>query len=149
MRYAYCTFYFYNESNYLKCFSKNETCEDKGYNFSNTSSKECFYSIDDCIIKNNKYIYLNNCFKYGCPSGTKPYRNSSISYILCYLANTPYLIVRTGLLEDFCPVIQLLDKTCKIINIFDNFLENITQNIEKIIYNDNSIRKGRKNYCRK
>ena len=133
--YCLCQFYFYNNSNYLNCFSSDETCETKGYNFSNPNSKECFYSIDDCILKDHKYIYLNNCFKYGCPKGTI-FNESSKSYKICFLERAPYLIVSTGKLVDFCPVTQLLDKSCIIINIFGDLLGYITNNIENIIYNN-------------
>ena len=117
-------------------FGNNKTREKNGYNFSNPISKECFYSIDDCVKKGNKYIYLNNCFKYGCPNGTKYVDKSINSYKICYLTITPYLKEKTREVVDFCQIIQLLDNSCKIINTYGDFLIEITKNIENIIYNN-------------
>jgi len=84
---------------------------------------------------------MNNCYLDGCPQGTKiKDDNLTLSYKICQLINNlPYIIVKTGELVDFCPISEILEKICKINYFFENNLQGITNNIEKIIYNNSLL----------
>ena len=66
-----CLYYFYNDSDILKCFNSDQTCESEGYSI-NSNTKECFTSLNNCFSKNYLYYLNNTCYKDSCPSGTIP-----------------------------------------------------------------------------
>ena len=100
-----------------------------------------------CDVENG-YFPLNisflSLFEYKdnyidcCPFGTQINENEyDFSNKMCQLLNKlPYIYSNSGELVNFCPVNDLINNKCKINNIFDNFLEEITENVENIIKND-------------
>ena len=67
--YCSCSYYFYNDSYYLNCLPESASCQSNNYYFKNPYTKECFTSIEDCIIKGNIYFLNDNCYKENCPYG--------------------------------------------------------------------------------
>ena len=100
--------------------------------------KECFTSIEDCVIKGNIYILNDNCFKEKCPSGDEiEFENGNLSYYICEIEyGIQYMISETDITLSYCPPIEILENMCIINYIFDDYLEEITNNIESIIFND-------------
>lgn len=111
--------YYYNESNQTLLIYKNQI------------NQEMILEIAfDYILVNKtdfqKEFYFHNYITY------------FIEFKICQTNidnNLPYVIDENEEYVIFCPFAQLLDKTCKINNIFNNYLGNITNNVENIIYN--------------
>mgnify|MGYP006873008068 CR=1 FL=1 len=140
--YCSCSYYFYIDSYYINCLPESASCQSYNYLYKNPYTKECFTSLEDCIIKGNIYILYDNCYKENCPYGTEiKYENENLSYYICETQydiqyDIPYIIPETGITLSFCPPIDILESICLINYIFDDYLEEITDNIESIIFND-------------
>ena len=136
--YCSCSYYFYKDSYYLNCLPEYSSCQSYNYNFKNPYTKECFTSIEDCVIKGNIYILNDNCFKEKCPSGDEiEFENGNLSYYICEIQfGIPYMISGTDITLSYCPPIEILENICIINYIFDDYLEEITNNIESIIFDD-------------
>jgi len=136
--YCSCSNYFYNDSYYLNCLPESSSCQSFNYFFKNPYTKECFNSIEDCVIKGNLYILNDNCYKDNCPYGAEiEIDNGNLSYYICEIQyDIPYIIPETGITLNYCPPIEILENICLINYIFDDYLEEITENIESIIFND-------------
>ena len=67
---CYCSYFYYKnlQTNLYNCFSENETCEDKEYNYKIDDEKQCFDSLDDYINKGYK-TFNNKCYAT-CPENT-------------------------------------------------------------------------------
>ena len=111
-----CSYYFYNDSNYLNCLPQYASCQSYLYYYNNPYTKECFSSIEDCVIKGNIYIFRDNCYKNSCPSGTAIINeNPNLSYYICdIIYDIPYIITETGLTMSYCPPIEILENICRI-----------------------------------
>ena len=70
-----CLYNYFNNSDMLECFEKDETCKEKGYNYINIDTGECFISLDNCIKRGLK-IFNDNCYSI-CPTNTKQKGNNS------------------------------------------------------------------------
>ena len=99
--------------------------------YENQINREMIIEIAfDYILENNtdfqKKFYFHNYITY------------FIEFNICQTNNDnnlPYFIYENGKYVIFCPFIQLLDEKCKINNIFNNYLDQITNNVENIIFN--------------
>ena len=161
--YCSCSYYFYNNSNYLKCLPEYASCQTYLYYFNNPYTKECFISMEDCAFKGNIYIFNDNCYQNECPFGTAiKNENTNLSYYICEIPYFPkipetdisyilpeidltsilpefgilYIMPESGITKSYCPPIEILENICKINYIFDGYLEEITENIETIIFDD-------------
>ena len=67
-----CLYYYYNNNGTFECFDNGVTCESKGYLIKSDCNKECFFSINDCLSKNNSYFFDDICYKNNCPNGMIP-----------------------------------------------------------------------------
>ena len=64
--FCYCRYYFYNNS-LLECYDSTvASCQEKGYEYSNPLTLECFTSLEDCYNKNNSYYFNKYCYKDTC-----------------------------------------------------------------------------------
>jgi hypothetical protein len=111
---CFCLYSFYNDSKSFHCFSSEETCESKGYQYSSPQTKECFSSIDDCISKGYIYTYMNYCYKDDCPDNTEVDEVASISNHKICFNKSPYFRNDIENFTDFCTIYDLLDNSCSI-----------------------------------
>ena len=77
---CYCSYNYFNDSNFFTCFNLNENCEDNGYNYTNLDTKECFNLLNDCSNRGYK-IFNNKCYNI-CPDNTNQNENN-INYCKC------------------------------------------------------------------
>ena len=74
-----CHYNYFNDSDILDCFASDETCQNKGKNYTNIDTNECFDSLESCINRELK-IFNGNCYSK-CPTNTKS--NGDNSYCIC------------------------------------------------------------------
>ena len=158
-----CKYYYYIESNgnYI-CYSEKDKCGDK---ILIVDLKECEESIIECTNKGYKLFY-DVCYKYECPENSKydekeqeckclgfHYIDKKDNNIKCTSdydycpEGYPYELTSTLECLSNCPYEALLNESVKINNI-NNFLDNITDNVNNIIFderynNENIVIKGR------
>ena len=71
-----CKYDYYNQSNLLTCYGKEEICDINVYPFKKFDSRECFKTIEECIQR-DFYIFNNLCYK-NCPINTEDKNNNNI-----------------------------------------------------------------------
>ena len=136
---CFCLYSFYNDSKSFHCFSSEETCESKDYQYSSPQTKECFTSIDDCISKGYIYTYMNYCYKDACPENTEVDEiASNFNHKICF-NKSPYFRNDIQNFTDFCTIYDLIDNSCRINYKVGNNLTNISKNLETIIYDDSLL----------
>ena len=80
--YCLCKDNYFNNSNILNCFESGVTCENKGYNYINLDTKECFNSIEACKDRDLK-TFNDDCYSV-CPRNTKENSSDTSSCICSY-----------------------------------------------------------------
>ena len=88
-----CLYNYFNDDGILNCFIEGQTCENKSYLFTSddTSNKECFLSIGDCIKKGYSYFFNKTCFKMDCPPDKIPLNTITDSLIKKEIINDLHL----------------------------------------------------------
>ena len=137
------TYEYYNDENDYK-YNKDTIIEECNNKIRVIDTLECLNSLDECIEKKYK-IFYSDCYSKECPGlsilGKDGY------YCICNLSNDDNicpedLIYKNNYICDcveFCSIYQLLNNTCRIINIV-NHIKEITDNMKNIVYDFDNLK---------
>ena len=144
-----CTYFYYNDSNFLTCYENGKTCETENYPIKMNSANECFKNKYECIKRGFKF-YNNKCYENTCPDISIEKYNDGICTCPNYYFNNSdilecfdetceikeYPITNMDTLECFNSLNECLNRKLKIFN--DNCYNNCPANT-KINNNNNSL----------
>ena len=155
-----CSYYFFkDEDNKLNCFEQNQRCEtvSENYIYTNIETKECFESMQSCIITGSYRICMSNCNKINSlTSSCNQICDSRVDFVFNDICYKFYCPQGTKLNSSdpnnrncICEEGSKIDQETGLISCIYAFPEifNINKDNCPYIYNKNCVKKCPDNTC--